>query len=289
LPTKPEEKKIDIPAYLSPASIEADVQQALQEDIGEGDITAQLIPADTEASARVIARESASIAGRPWVDEVFKQVAKEAIPAWQVQEGEQVLADTILFTVTGNARQLLTAERCALNYLQVLSATATAAHRYAQLIQHTQCKVLDTRKTLPGLRCAQKYAVLCGGGNNHRIGLWDAYLIKENHIAACGSIRAAVKTAKQLHPGKAVEVEVERLEQLQEAISVGADIVMLDNFELETMRTAVKLTAGRLKLEASGGIDDSSIVAIAETGVDFISIGAITKHCRAVDLSMRFF
>ena len=264
-----------------------DVSRALEEDLGSGDITALLIPAERRSTARVITREAAVVCGRAWVDEVFRQVDPGCRLTWHQEEGSAAAADSVLFSVDGPARALLTAERCALNFLQTLCGTATTARRYAALVAHTRCRILDTRKTLPGLRYAQKYAVRCGGCTNHRLGLWDAFLIKENHIAACGSIEAAIAAARRLAPGKPVEIEVERLEQLHTAIAAGADIVMLDNFTLEAMREAVRENNGRVKLEASGGIDDHSLVQVAETGVDFISIGSLTKHCRAIDLSMR--
>lgn len=263
------------------------VAHSLREDIGDGDITAQLIAADTRASGRVITREHAVIAGREWVDEVFRQIDREVILDWQVEDGQRVEPGQLLFRMNGLARSLLTAERAALNWLQTLSAVATHAARYAALISHTRAQLLDTRKTLPGLRLAQKYAITCGGCSNHRLGLWDAFLIKENHIAACGSIANAVRAARILAPGKPVEVETENLNELQQALDAGADIIMLDEFSLADMRTAVAHTAGKARLEASGGIDDSTLVAIAETGVDFISLGALTKNLRAVDLSMR--
>jgi len=263
------------------------VAHSLREDIGDGDITAQLIAADTRAGGRVITREHAVIAGREWVDEVFRQVDRDVVLDWQVEDGQRVEPGQLLFRMNGLARSLLTAERAALNWLQTLSAVATLAARYAALISHTRTQLLDTRKTLPGLRLAQKYAITCGGCSNHRLGLWDAFLIKENHIAACGSIAAAVRAARELAPGKPVEVETENLNELQQALDAGADIIMLDEFSLADMRTAVAQTAGKTKLEASGGIDDSILVAIAETGVDFISLGTLTKNLRAVDLSMR--
>lgn len=263
------------------------VAHSLREDIGDGDITAQLIAADTRASGRVITREHAVVAGREWVNEVFRQVDREVILDWQVEDGQHVEPGQLLFRMNGLARSLLTAERAALNWLQTLSAVATQAARYAALISHTRTQLLDTRKTLPGLRLAQKYAITCGGCSNHRLGLWDAFLIKENHIAACGSIAAAVHAARELAPGKPVEVETENLNELQQALDAGADIIMLDEFSLADMRTAVAQTAGKARLEASGGIDDSTLVAIAETGVDFISLGTLTKNLQAVDLSMR--
>ncbi|EAZ98595.1 carboxylating nicotinate-nucleotide diphosphorylase [Marinobacter sp. ELB17] len=263
------------------------VAHSLREDIGDGDITAQLIAADTRARGRVITREHAVIAGREWVDEVFRQVDCDVVLDWQVEDGQRVEPGQLLFRMNGLARSLLTAERAALNWLQTLSAVATHAARYAALISHTRTHLLDTRKTLPGLRLAQKYAVTCGGCSNHRLGLWDAFLIKENHIAACGSIAAAVRAARELAPGKLVEVETENLNELQQALDAGADIIMLDEFSLADMRAAVAQTAGKARLEASGGIDDNTLVAIAETGVDFVSLGTLTKNLRAVDLSMR--
>jgi nicotinate-nucleotide pyrophosphorylase (carboxylating) len=263
------------------------VAHALAEDIGSGDITAQLIPASQQATARVISRQTATICGIDWVNEVFQQVDQALSISWQVDDGDQVERDQTLFTATGSARSLLTAERAALNFLQTLSGTATISRHYANKVAGTSVKLLDTRKTLPGLRFAQKYAVTCGGCYNHRIGLFDAFLIKENHIMACGGIQAAIETARKNEPGKPVEVEVETMHELQQALDAGADIIMLDNFSLENMRSAVEITRGIAKLEASGGITDETLRPIAETGVDYISIGALTKHCQAIDLSMR--
>ncbi|MAZ05649.1 carboxylating nicotinate-nucleotide diphosphorylase [Marinobacter sp. SS8-8] len=271
---------------LRQARIE-NVAQSLREDIGDGDITAKLIPPEKRASGRVITREAATIAGRQWVEEVFRQVDPSVTLTWQVTDGETVPPDQVLFTMEGPARSLLTSERSALNWLQTLSGVATACAGYAARVAHTGVRLLDTRKTLPGLRLAQKYAVTCGGCYNHRIGLWDAFLIKENHIAACGSIADAILAAHRIAPGKPVEVETENLDELDQALNAGADIIMLDEFSLQDMRTAVARTAGRAKLEASGGINSTTLVPIAETGVDFISIGALTKDIRAVDLSMR--
>jgi len=267
--------------------IQANVRAALAEDAGSGDITAQLIPAERDASARIITRENATLAGTAWVDEVFRQVDPRVQVKWQVRDGEQVSADQTLFTLEGPARALLTGERSALNFLQLLSGTATRARHYADLVDGTGVKLLDTRKTLPGLRLAQKYAVTCGGCHNHRIGLYDAFLIKENHIAACGGIAQAIAAAHRIAPGKPVEIEVEDLDELRQALEAGADIVMLDELSLDDMRTAVALTAGRAKLEASGGITESTLRTIAETGVDYISIGTLTKDVKALDLSMR--
>jgi len=273
------------PDFLQDLSLT--VATALAEDIGSGDITAELIARDQTATATVITRETAVICGRPWVDEVFRQIDPDCRPVWRIGEGETGVAGSEVFRVSGRARSLLTAERCALNFLQTLSGVATTAERYARLVQHSRLRILDTRKTLPGLRLAQKYAVRCGGCHNHRIGLYDAFLIKENHIAACGGIGLAIERARSLHADRRVEIEVESLRELQEALDAGADIVMLDNFALPQIREAVALTAGRAKLEASGGLDESLLLAVAETGVDYVSIGALTKHVRAIDFSLR--
>ena len=266
----------------------ANVTTALHEDLGSGDITAALIPANEQALARVITREEATICGQDWVNEVAQQVDPTIQIDWQVADGDRVAAKQTLFEAQGSARSLLTFERCALNFLQCFSGTATISSHYAKMVAHTGVKLLDTRKTIPGLRKAQKYAVSCGGCYNHRVGLYDAFLIKENHIAACGDITQAVQTARLQSPGKPVEVEVETLAELQQAIDAGADTIMLDNFNLDAMRTAVTLAGGKAKLEASGGITETTLVAIAETGVDYISIGALTKDCKSIDLSMRF-
>lgn len=276
-----------IPAELLRQSRVETVAQSLREDIGDGDITAMLIPEDRSGRAQVITRETATIAGRAWVEEVFRQVDPRVILHWQVEDGDQVSPDQLLFTMEGPARSLLTAERSALNWLQMLSGVATSCSKYARQVAHTGVQLLDTRKTLPGLRLAQKYAVTCGGCHNHRIGLWDAFLIKENHIAACGSIADAVKAARRIAPGRPVEVETENPDELEQALAAGADIIMLDEFSLDDMRRAVARTAGAAKLEASGGINSGTLVPVAETGVDYISIGALTKDVRAVDLSMR--
>ena len=268
-------------------TIEENVRTALQEDVGSGDITAALIPDTQLARARIISREAAVISGVEWVNEVFRQVDPSMNITWEVKDGDKVEPNQVLFTAEGKARSLLTAERAALNFLQSLSGTATISQVYADKVAHTQVRLLDTRKTIPGLRLAQKYAVTCGGCFNHRIGLYDAFLIKENHIMACGGIKEAIQTAHQNEPGKPVEVEVETLEQLKEGLDAGADIIMLDNFTLDQMREAVAITQGKAKLEASGNITDETLVPVAETGVDYISIGALTKHCTAVDLSMR--
>ncbi|MDC7823708.1 carboxylating nicotinate-nucleotide diphosphorylase [Pseudomonas sp. BLCC-B13] len=269
------------------AEIEANARRALSEDIGSGDITAQLIPAERLAHARVITRDAAVICGSAWVDAVFHQLDPRVAVHWQVADGERVAPNQTLFNLEGPARALLSGERSALNFLQTLSAVATRCRHFADLVEGTGVKLLDTRKTLPGLRLAQKYAVTQGGCHNHRIGLYDAFLIKENHIAACGGIAQAISAARGIAPGKPVEVEVESLEELLQALNAGADIVMLDELSLEDMRTAVKLTARRAKLEASGGINETTLRIIAETGVDYISIGSLTKDVRAIDLSMR--
>ncbi|UUY08516.1 carboxylating nicotinate-nucleotide diphosphorylase [Pseudomonas sp. J452] len=269
------------------AEIQANVRCALREDIGSGDITAQLIPAERLAHATIITRESAVIAGTAWVDEVFRQLDPRVAVHWQVVDGQHASANQPLFHLEGPARALLSGERSALNFLQSLSAVATRCQHFADLVKDTPVKLLDTRKTLPGLRLAQKYAVTCGGCHNHRIGLYDAFLIKENHIAACGGIAQAIAAAHQIAPGKPVEVEVESLTELQQALDAGADIIMLDELSLDDMRTAVNITAGCAKLEASGGINESTLRTIAETGVDYISIGSLTKDIKAIDLSMR--
>jgi nicotinate-nucleotide pyrophosphorylase (carboxylating) len=267
--------------------IRRSVQAALAEDIGNGDITAALIPAGRKAHARVISREEGVVCGRAWVDEVFRQLDPSVHVTWHVKDGEHVIVDRLLFELSGSARSLLTGERTALNFLQLLSGIATRCRHYAHLVDGTGVKLLDTRKTIPGLRLAQKYAVTCGGCHNHRVGLFDAFLIKENHLEACGSIDAAVSTARAQSPGKPVEVEVENLAQLDEALVAGADRIMLDNFSLDAMRDAVQRTGGRAELEASGGITEERLRRVAETGVDYISIGALTKDVTALDLSMR--
>lgn len=269
----------------------AAVATAIKEDVREGDITAQLIPETQQAHARIISRDKAVIAGQAWVNEVFRQIDPSVEVIWQIEEGDIVEPNQTLFELKGSARSLLTGERCALNFLQSLSGTATLCRTYADLVEGTGVKLLDTRKTIPGLRIAQKYAVTVGGCYNHRIGLYDAFLIKENHIIAAGSIHNAVTQAHLIAPGKPVEVEVESMTQLDEAIAAGADTIMLDNFSPEKMVAAVQHTKeksnGKVKLEASGGITLDSLRQHSETGVDYISIGALTKDCTAVDLSMR--
>ena len=275
------------------------VRAALLEDLGDAltvldqpdasaDITAQLIPADRVSTARVITREAGVFCGQPWVDEVFAQLGGEVRVEWLVQDGEKLSPNQELFRLHGPARALLTGERNALNFVQTLSGVATLTARYVAELEGTDCRLLDTRKTLPGLRSAQKYAVTCGGGKNHRIGLFDAYLIKENHILACGGIEKAITQARHLNPGKPVEVEVESLAELEQALAAQADIVMLDNFDVPMMEEAVALNQGRAKLEVSGNVTLETLASYAATGVDFISVGALTKHVRALDLSMRF-
>ncbi|EPH0090617.1 carboxylating nicotinate-nucleotide diphosphorylase [Pluralibacter gergoviae] len=274
--------------------IPADVAHALREDLGgevkaDNDITAQLLPADTQSHAVVITREDGVFCGKRWVEEVFIQLAGDDVTlSWHVADGDAVTANQPLFELRGPSRVLLTGERTALNFVQMLSGVASEVRRYVELLAGTNTQLLDTRKTLPGLRTALKYAVLCGGGENHRLGLSDAFLIKENHIIASGSVRSAVEKAFWLHPDVPVEVEVENLDELDEALKAGADIIMLDNFDTGQMREAVKITAGRARLEVSGNVTFDTIREFADTGVDFISVGALTKHIRALDLSMRF-
>lgn len=275
---------------IEPASTEdiiECVRRALAEDIGDGDITARLIPADTLASATVITREAAVLCGQPWVNEVFRQVDPGVTLTWAVEEGADVDADQLLLTLRGPARSLLTGERAALNFLQTLSGTATITRHYVNLLADSGITLLDTRKTIPGLRLAQKYAVRVGGGTNHRIGLYDAFLIKENHIAACGSVQQAVRRAREIAADKPVEVEVENLEELRQALEAGADIIMLDNFSDDDIRTAGDLVAGRARLEISGNVTSETIERLSGFRVDYISSGALTKHCHAIDLSMR--
>ena len=272
----------------SMAEITRNVTAALNEDIGNGDLTAQLIPASAQAEATILCRDAAVICGRPWVERCFEQLDPHIRIRWLVEEGDEVAPNTLLARLHGSARALLTGERTALNFLQTLSATATCARQFAELVRDYPVQLLDTRKTLPGLRLAQKYAVRCGGCYNHRLGLYDAFLLKENHISTLGGITAAIVQARKIGPNRRVEIEVENLEQLQEAIDAGADIVMLDNFTLEQMQQAVSLTAGRTKLEASGGMTSDRLRAVAATGVDYISMGTLTKDIKAIDLSMRF-
>lgn len=274
---------------LSRDEIRQQVQCALAEDVDGGDLTAALIPEQTTAGATVISREEAVICGRDLVNETFRQLDERVRIAWRVEDGDRVRPEQTLCTLTGPARALLTGERTALNFLQTLSGTASTAAQYVDAVAGTGTRILDTRKTIPGLRRLQKYAVGCGGGRNHRMGLFDAILVKENHILAAGSITAAIEEARRTAPvGTTVEVEVETLNELREALGAQADIILLDNMTPATLREAVTITAGRAKLEASGDITLETIRNVAETGVDYISIGALTKHLRATDLSMRF-
>ncbi len=269
-------------------AVAGNVRAALAEDIGTGDLTAALIPLDAMAEAWVISREEAVLCGQPWVDEVFRQLDPGVSVQWQASEGERVQADQTLFRLRGTARALLTGERTALNFLQTLSGTATMARRYADAVAGLGVKILDTRKTIPGLRDAQKYAVRCGGCYNHRYGLYDGVLIKENHILAAGSIGRAVAKVRPYAQGRPIEVETESLDELQQALEAGADIIMLDNFPLAQIAEAVSINRGRAKLEVSGNVSLTGLRPLAETGVDYISTGALTKHVQAIDLSMRF-
>lgn len=269
-------------------AIESNITQALSEDIGTGDITAQLIPADEQATATVITREAMVLAGQPWVDALFAKLDPTVTVTWLHAEGSHLPANTAFLTLTGNARSLLTGERPALNFVQTLSAVATRVANYVALLDGLDTKLLDTRKTLPGLRIAQKYAVAVGGGQNHRIGLFDAFLIKENHIMAAGGIAQAIAAAHQIAPNKPIEVEVENFDELNQALKAGADIIMLDNFSNQQMTDAVQHVAGRCKLEASGNITQANLRSVATTGVDYISMGTLTKDIQSIDLSMRF-
>jgi nicotinate-nucleotide pyrophosphorylase (carboxylating) len=271
----------------SPAEIRRDIERALAEDLGAGDATADLIASDATARASVVTREAAVLAGRPWFDACFRALDPAIAIEWHADDGDAISAGQSLCSLHGNARALLSGERCALNFVQLLSATATIAANYVAAVSGTRAVILDTRKTIPGLRLAQKYAVRCGGAQNYRVGLYDAILIKENHIAAAGSLTAAVRSARTRHPGLTVEVEVEGFAELDEAIAARVDRIMLDDFSLADMRMAVERVAGRVTLEASGGVSIDSVRAIAQTGVDYISIGALTKNVRAIDLSMR--
>ncbi|MFP3873079.1 MAG: carboxylating nicotinate-nucleotide diphosphorylase [Thiohalophilus sp.] len=276
-----------MPFTVLPEKIQQQVELALDEDIGSGDVTAALLPEADQVDAQVICRQSAIIAGQAWFDEVFRQLDPAINIRWQVDDGERVEPEQLLCELHGPVRSLLTGERTALNFLQTLSGTATSVRHYVEQIADTGARILDTRKTLPGLRLAQKYAVSCGGGSNHRIGLYDMVLIKENHIIAAGSMLKAVNTARRSSPQLEVEVEVETLEQLEQALEAGVERVLLDNMSLKTLEQAVSLNSGRAILEASGGITLENIRDVARTGVDFISIGALTKDVKAVDLSMR--
>jgi len=271
------------------AALRRNVADALAEDTGSGDLTAQLIPADKQAVAHVVSRQKAVLCGQAWFDECFRQVDGKVEVKWCAEEGACIGADQVLCEIRGPARALLTAERPALNFLQTLSASATATRRYVEAVKGTRAKILDTRKTLPGLRLAQKYAVKTGGGENQRTGLYDGILIKENHIMAAGGIRRALEQARKIAPeGVSIQIEVENLRELRQALEAGATLILLDNFPLRAMREAVQLTAGRAELEASGGITLRNVGAIARTGVNRISIGSLTKDIQAVDLSMRF-
>jgi nicotinate-nucleotide pyrophosphorylase (carboxylating) len=273
-----------------PADLGSQVDAALAEDIGRGDVTAALVPAAQRVRGRVITRETAVLAGRPWVDETFRRLDPAVQLTWHAADADQVAAGQVLFEIAGPARPVLTGERTALNFLQLLSGTATATRAYVDAVAGTRCRILDTRKTLPGLRTAQKYAVRCGGADNHRLGLFDQVLIKENHIAAAGSITAAIAAARAGPKEERIEVEVETAQELEEALAAAPDIIMLDEFSLSDMRAAVALRDARaaaVKLEASGSVNLRSVRAIAETGVDYVSVGSITKHVAAVDLSMR--
>jgi nicotinate-nucleotide pyrophosphorylase (carboxylating) len=261
---------------------------ALDEDVGSGDISAELIDASARLDTELLVREDAVLCGCLWFDEVFRQCDDTIDIEWLARDGDAIAAGSVIARISGAARPLLTAERSALNFLQTLSATATVTRRYADILRGTECRILDTRKTIPQLRHAQKYAVVCGGGTNHRIGLFDAYLVKENHLAACGGIAPAAARARELHPDRLLEIEVETLEQLQQAIDAGVDRALLDNFPLAQLREAVMLNARRIELEASGNINVDNLREIAETGVDYVSIGALTKHVQAIDFSLRY-
>ncbi|MBK8640498.1 MAG: carboxylating nicotinate-nucleotide diphosphorylase [Chromatiaceae bacterium] len=278
----------DTPAYLDHRIITEQVRAALVEDLGDGDRTARLLPADQVARVELITRQDAVICGRAWFDETFRQIDGRVVSDWRVGDGDRVGPGDCLCRMQGPSRALLTGERTAMNFLQTLSGTATRARHYAQVVADLPVRLLDTRKTLPGLRLAQKYAVRCGGGHNHRLGLFDAILIKENHILAAGSIATALAAARALADGLPVEIEVESLSEVEQALAAGATHLLLDNFTLEALRQAVRLVAGRARLEASGGITLETLRVIAETGVDDISIGDLTKDLVSVDLSMRF-
>ena len=287
------QERLDYLKQQLPLEIARTVEATLKEDLGgtldpAADLTANLIPADVQGTATIITREHGVFCGKAWADEVFKQLGGEVKIDWHVEDGDKVEPNQTLCTLSGPARILLTGERNAMNFIQTLSGCATTTAEYAKALEGTNCRLLDTRKTIPGLRSALKYAVACGGGFNHRIGVFDAYLIKENHIIANGGITQTIKTAKELNPGKPVEVETESLEELREAIEAGADIIMLDNFTMDMMREAVAINAGRAALENSGNVTLETLRKYAETGVDYISVGALTKHVRAMDLSMRF-
>lgn len=287
------QERLDYLKQQLPLEIARTVAATLKEDLGgtldpAADLTANLIPAEVQGTATIITREHGVFCGKAWADEVFKQLGGNVTIDWHVEDGDKVEPNQTLCTLSGPARILLTGERNAMNFIQTLSGCATTTAQYAKVLEGTGCRLLDTRKTIPGLRSALKYAVACGGGFNHRIGVFDAYLIKENHIIANGGITQTIKTAKELNPGKPVEVETESLEELREAIEAGADIIMLDNFTMDMMREAVAINAGRAALENSGNVTLETLREYAKTGVDYISVGALTKHIRAMDLSMRF-
>ncbi len=278
-----------MPDTLSTAQIQADVQRSLDEDVGSGDLTASLVPAGRRVTATIICRESAIICGQPWVNEVLHRIAPSARMQWHLQDGQRCAPGATVLVIEGEARELLTAERTCLNFLQTLSAVATRTAQYVEVVRGTRAAILDTRKTIPGLRVAQKYAVRCGGGKNHRMGLYDAVLIKENHIAAAGGLTAAFRAAQALKaPVAFIQVEVETLRQLQEALDAGVTMVLLDNMDLPTLREAVRMAQGRCSLEISGGVTLQGLRELAETGVDRISVGALIKDIQAVDFSMRF-
>ncbi len=272
---------------MLPTNIDDDVRRALAEDVGGGDLTAALVP-DQMAQAELVTREDAVLCGTAWFDAVFRQLDAGVVSDWLAQDGARVRASAVLCRLRGPARAILTGERTALNFLQTLSGTATRTARYVEAVRGTHARILDTRKTIPGLRHAQKYAVTCGGGYNHRMGLYDAVLIKENHIAAAGGVAAALAAARRVAPADVlIEIEVETLAQLDQALAAGATRILLDNFDLDGLRTAVRATSGRAELEASGGMALANVRAVAETGVDYISVGGLTKHVEAVDLSLR--
>ena len=278
------------PVPQLPADIAKQVEAALREDLGSGDVTAALVPAAQRVRGTVVTREPAVLCGRAWVDETFRQLDARVQLTWNAADGNRLAADQVIFAIAGPARPVLSGERTALNFLQLLSATATATRRYVDAVEGTACRILDTRKTIPGLRTAQKYAVRCGGAQNHRMGLYDQVLIKENHIAAAGSLTGAIEAARRNAAGVTVEVEVETPGELREALNARPDIILLDEFTLEDMRAAVALNraqGGVAKLEVSGSVSLEAVREIAETGVDFVSVGALTKHVRAIDLSMR--
>ena len=277
-----------IPEKLLLESVQKNVAAALEEDLGPGDITASLIEGNPLITANIISRQEAIFCGKLWVEETLRQIGEKINSKWNVDDGDQIRANQLLFSLTGPAQPILTGERTILNFCQLLSGTATKAHQYSKYVGNQSTQILDTRKTLPGLRIAQKYAVHCGGCTNHRLGLFDAYLIKENHIISCGGIGNAVNSARKKHPNLEIEIEVESIAELLEAIDAKADIAMIDNFSSDMTNQAVEIAKGKIKLEASGGIDQASIAEIAETGVDYISIGALTKEVNPIDLSMRF-